>query len=1275
MFKIVRTFLEHRLLAWLLLVVVVAGGLYVSPLEWRPSWFPANPVPVDAIPDLGENQQIVMTSWPGRSPQDIEDQITYPLVSWLLGTPGVKTIRSTSMFGYSFIYVVFEDDVDFYWARSRLVEKLSSIPAGLLPEGLSPQLGPDATGLGQIYWYTLEGRDPETGEPVGGWDPWELRAIQDFYVRYALQSVPGVSEVASVGGFVKEYQIDLDPIAMRAHGITLKDVIKAIKESNIEVGAQTIELNKVEYFVRGLGYVKNLKDLEEAVVKVVDNVPIRIKDIGFVTIGPAPRRGGLDMGGVEAVGGVVAMRYGENPKKVIDAVKDRIQEIQKGLPIRVLPDGRKSQVTIVPFYDRTGLINETIGTIERALEEEILITIIVILLLLFNLRISFLVSVLIPIGVLAVFILMKVFNVPAHIMSILGIAISIGVMVDIGIVLTEVILRHLEEDKGIPRLEAIWNGVKEVLGPLLTAQLTTIVSFLPVFALEASEGKLFKPVAITKTLAMASAVILASLLIPALAYYVFGEYKRAKNALRTLLGAILFVLGIKALGLHYWWGILVILLSIIELIVGLTGSYSQFLKKEFKFTQSKWWLFITGTKVRIPLIALIVTAILAQEWMPLGLQNTEFTNFIFVAIVIGVILGSLLFYTRIFKRAVVWSIKHSWIPITLTIILVIVGFTAWHGVPRILQHFGKTGEKILNTQIGIALAKTFPGFGREFMPQFDEGSFLLMPTLMPHAGVEEVKEVIALLDKRVLNIPEVYQVVGKWGRVESALDPAPISMFENIVNFRSEYITDERGYVLRFKVDENGAFVLKDGTKYNPEKDGFRIIDTSLLIKDPQGKPFRQWRPHIKTTDDIWREISSQTNGIPGLTGAPKLGPIQTRIVMLQTGMRAPMGIKLFGPDLETLEKVSLQIEQILKEVPGIEPPTVYAERVVGKPYLEIKFDRRALARYGLTIQEVNRYVEMLIGGMPLSYTVEGRERFPIRARFAREWRDDPDVLEQLPISTPTGQWIPLGYVADITYRRGPQAIRGENTFLVTYITFDKKEGWSEVDVVELAKKTLDEKVEKGELILPKGTTYQFAGTYENQIRAMKRLSLIIPIALATIFLLLYSNFKRLIPTIMVFSETLITFSGGMLLIWLYNQPWFLDFEIAGVPAREAFNIHPLNMSVAVWIGFLALFGISTDNAVIMGSYILERFNHVKPKTTSGLIRVIVEAANRRIRPAMMTTATTLIALLPVLSAPGKGAEFMTALAVPTFGGMIFQWLCVLITPVLYWWWLKRKIK
>jgi Cu(I)/Ag(I) efflux system membrane protein CusA/SilA len=504
--KFIRFFLENKLVTFLLLFIFIAWGIVTAPFNWETGIFPRDPVPVDAIPDIGENQQIVYTEWPGRSPQDIEDQISYPLTTALLGIPGVKDIRSNSIFGFSSIYVIFEEDIEFYWSRTRILEKLNSLSSGTLPEDVTPALGPDATALGQIYWYTLEGRDKE-GNPAGGWDPHELRTIQDFYVRYALTSAKGIAEVASIGGFVKEYQVDIDPNAMRAHGVTVSQIMEAVKKSNLDIGARTIEFNRVEYLVRALGYIKSLEDIEESVVAVQNNVPIRIKDVAKVNYGPATRRGGLDKGGAEAVGGVVVARFGANPLEAINNIKNKITEISPGLPIKTLDDGTVSKVTIVPFYDRTGLIKETLGTLESALTEEVIISIIVVIILMLSLQASFLISSLLPIGVLMTFIAMRQFGVDANIVALSGIAIAIGVMVDVGVVFTENIARHLDmpENKGVrgrKLLTVIYDGTTEVASAVITALFTTVVSFLPVFAMQAAEGKLFRPLAFTKTFAM-----------------------------------------------------------------------------------------------------------------------------------------------------------------------------------------------------------------------------------------------------------------------------------------------------------------------------------------------------------------------------------------------------------------------------------------------------------------------------------------------------------------------------------------------------------------------------------------------------------------------------------------------------------------------------------------------------------------------------------------------------------------------------------------------------
>ncbi|MEI7504169.1 MAG: efflux RND transporter permease subunit, partial [Paludibacter sp.] len=542
--RLVKYFLYHRLITFIFLIAFIVMGVAYSPFDWKTGMIPRDPIPVDAIPDIGDNQQIVSIEWMGRSPKDMQDQVSYPLTSALLGIPGVKTIRSTSMFGMSFIYIIFKDNVEFYWSRSRILEKLNSLPSGTLPQGVQPTLGPDATALGQIFWYTLEGRDPKTGKPNGGWNPQELRTIQDFYVKYGLSAAEGVSEVASVGGFTKEYQVDVNPEALKAFGVTVMDVMNAVRKSNLDIGAETIELNNVEYIIRGLGYVKSLEDLEGSVVAVRNNVPVRIKDVAQTSFGPATRRGGLDKAGSEAVGAVVVARYGSNPMEVIGNVKAKIKEIEAGLPQKTLPDGSISKVTVVPFYDRTGLIKETIGTLESALSHEILISIIVIIVLVLNLRASIIVAGLLPLGVLMTFILMHFFHVDANIVALSGIAIAIGVMVDIGIVDVENILRHLEmpENKGIRGKElmtVIYNATTEVRDAVVTSIATTIVSFLPVFAMEAAEGKLFHPLAFTKTFALLSAFVLGIVVLPTLVHILFDVKIDTKKVRRYFNGGLI----------------------------------------------------------------------------------------------------------------------------------------------------------------------------------------------------------------------------------------------------------------------------------------------------------------------------------------------------------------------------------------------------------------------------------------------------------------------------------------------------------------------------------------------------------------------------------------------------------------------------------------------------------------------------------------------------------------------------------------------------------------
>ena len=1239
------------------LIAFVVFGIVYTPFNWHTGTFPRDPIPVDAIPDIGDNQQIVATEWMGRSPKDIQDQITYPLTTALLGIPGVNTIRSTSMFGMSFIYIIFKDNVEFYWSRSRILEKLNSLPTGTLPAGVTPTLGPDATALGQIYWYTLEGRDTKTGKPSGGWSPQELRTIQDFYVKYSLSTAEGVSEVASVGGFIKEYQVDINPEALKAFNVSVMDVMNAVRKSNLDIGAETVELNNVEYIIRGLGYVKSLEDLELSVITVRNNVPVRIKDVAHTSFGPATRRGGLDKSGAEAVGAVVVARYGSNPMEVINNVKEKIKGIEAGLPQKTLADGTISKVTVIPFYDRTSLIKETIGTLESALSHEILISIIVIIVLVLNLRASLIVAGLLPIGVLMTFILMRFFGIDANIVALSGIAIAIGVMVDIGIVDVENILRHLEmpENHGVrgkKLMSVIYQATTEVRAAVVTSIATTIVSFLPVFAMQASEGKLFHPLAFTKTFALLSAFILGIVVLPTLVH-IFFNIRFDTKKIRKFFNGLLIVVGVLFVIFWQSWTALALI------AIGINNLF------EYRWTNKRKEF---PNYINIAITVFVAVYYLSIEWLPLGAHNSVLSNFLFVSGIVAAILSVLMVMVHFYEPILRWGLRNKWKFLLLPVFTLFFGLLVWQGFDKVFGFTASGMERLgwksfRQTSGWQGAIKIFPGTGKEFMPSLNEGSFLLMPTSMPHSGIEKNLEYVELLDKRLSAIPEVEVAVGKWGRVNSALDPAPVQMFENTINYRSEYILDENGHRMQFKIDRDGSFILRNGSTYNPKNQPFMVIPADSLIPDNSGDYFRQWRPHIKKPNDIWNEIVKVTN-IPGLTSAPKLQPIETRLVMLSTGMRAPMGLKVYGPDLETIEKAGMMFERALKDVHSVKASSVFYDRAVGAPYIEIKLNREAMARFGMSISDVQEILQVAVGGMALSHSVEGRERFPIRVRYARELRDNPEAIKRILVPAMNGVQIPLSEIADIDYTKGAQMIRSEDTFLVGYVIFDKIEGKAEVDVVEEAAKILQNKIASGELSIPAGVTYKFAGNYEQQIRATKRLSIVIPISLIMIFLLLYFQFKTITASFIHFSGVFVAFAGGFIMIWLYGQDWFMNFAVAGINLRDMFQMHPINLSVAVWVGFIALFGIATNDGVIMGTYIHQVFEEKHPSTVHDVREAVVLAGKKRVRPAMMTTAVAVIALLPVLTSTGKGADIMVPMAIPTFGGMIIQLMTIYVVPL-----------
>ncbi len=1261
--------LRYKPVVLALLAALILGGLYTAPFELDLGGLPRDPIPVDAIPDLGENQQIVFTEWMGRSPRDVEDQITYPLTTALLGVPGVKSVRSNSFFGFSTIYLIFEEDVDFYWSRARILEKLNSLPAGSLPDGVQSALGPDATALGQIYWYTLEGRDAD-GALTGGWDPHELRRVQDWSVRYALLATEGVSEVASIGGFSQEYHVDVDPDAMHVHRVSINDVHQAVRMANLDVGARNLEINRVEYFIRGLGFIQNIEDIENAVIKVNDNAPVYVKDVAHVSLGPAQRRGALDVGGAEAVGGVVIARFGENPLQVIRDLERRIAQIAPGLPKKTLADGTVSQVTIAPFYNRAGLILETLGVLKTALSHQVLITIIVALIMISHIRGAALISAMLPLSVLFAFIVMKYAGVDANVVALAGIAIAIGTVVDLGVVIVENILVHLQRDDGRePVSHLIVRAVGEVGGAALTAVATTVISFMPVFALQAAEGKLFKPLAFTKTFVLIAAIAVSLTVLPLMADALFrrrarwGWPRRAAPALLLGSGVAVWVF------VSWHAGLLLTLLGLHRLAASLlTGRRRKILHSAIH-----------------AMLAFAVTLFLTLAWRPLGPNRGVLANFLLTAMIIGAALAFFLLLRWTYPRILRWTLEHRLWFLPIPLLITAFGLLAWRGFDKTL---GWLPAPVANLPPVAALAAQFPGLGKEFIPPLNEGSFLYMPTTMVHASIGESLDILKKQDIRFEAISEVETVVGKLGRAETPLDPAPISMIETVINYKSKYIVDEGGRRLSFRFDASETDLFRDAAgRPAPAPDGrpyttrgkFERDESGRLIADPNGAPFRQWRPPldpalnpdrrawpgIRNPDDIWEEIL-RAGKLPGVTSAPKLQPIGARLIMLQTGMRAPMGIKIKGPDLDSIEATGLQIEKLLRELPSVRGPAVFAERIIGKPYLEIKIDRNAIARHGVKLQQAQQVIETAIGGKTITVTVEGRERYPVRVRYLRERRDTLEDLSKVLITAGDGAQIPLSQLATVDYARGPQMIKSENAQLTSYVTFDKAPGQAEVDVVEQVAAYLARKEAAGELTRPPNVSYEFAGSFQNQARAAKTLSVILPLSLLAIFAILYLQFRSIANSLIVFSGIAVAWAGGFIMIWLYGQPWFLDVSLFGENARDLFRIGEVNMTVAVWVGFLALFGIATDDGVLISACLDQTFAKKKPTTVEEIRQATIEAGRRRAAPALITSATTVIALIPVLAATGRGSEIMAPMAIPTFGGMTVVAISMFVTPCLY---------
>lgn len=1119
-------------------------------------WYATQKVPLDAIPNVGENQVIVLTEWSGRSPRDMEDQITYPLSVALQAVPGAKNVRGKSMFGFSFVQVTFDDDVDFYWARSRVAEQLTTV-SGTLPDGVTPTLAPDATALGQIYYYVLE--------PPPGMDLAELRSKQDFFIKYALQSVDGVAEVASIGGYVKQYQVEVDPDKLRYHNIPLSKVIAAVKASNIDVGAKTVEKGGMEFIVRGRGFIgsgktepETIDQINNTVVLTRDGIPVRVRDLAQVQTGPSFRRGALDLNGSEAVGGVVVMRYGENPRAVIERVKAKVAALESEL----------GGIQILGIYDRTLLIDETIGTLTTALAEETLITIVIVVLFLLHVRASLIIAITLPMAVLMSFAAMKWYGVDANIMSLAGIAIAIGTMVDMGIIVLENIYGALAEDeannKGLDareterrRMVVIRDAAAEVVPAVMTAVTTTIISFLPVFFLTGRDYKLFAPLAWTKTFALAASLIVAITVVPALCRMFL---RSSRTSRRTGLLAGIAMGAVAAATCHFVWRDQIAtlthldprLVTLMAAVIGLGAG---------------WWMM--REKIR------------SMEENP----ASRFMRFLYA--------GRL----RL-------ALRRKMLMLSFPAIIFVIGLGAWIGLPTVLKPVERVVSMLgadLNEVPGYIQAKhLFTGLKSDDWIALDEGSWFYMPSLYPAASFNQAMEILQSQDVLIKGIPEVANVMGKIGRVDSALDPAPAAM-----------------------------------------------VETYVMLK-----PRNEWRKGM-TERKIWDEINAVAT-LPGVTPASPLQPIEGRIVMLQAGIKASMAVRIYGDSLQGLSKASLAVAEQLKELHLVNAGTVNPDIVMGKPYYEFEVDREEAARYGMTTMMVNEIVSAGLGGLDVTTTVEGRERYPIQIRFNRDVRERIEELPLVSVVTPTEEVVPLGRLANVETTWGPGAINSEDSRLVAHVMFSPSGGAGDLETVASVMESLRKAREDGSLEFPDGNfELQAVGSFQNQIEANERLMWILPSVFLINLLLHYLHFRNLPISLVVFSGIPIACAGGMIAI-----------AVMGV-----------ELNTAVWVGFIALAGLAADDGIVMASYIHERLKRRTITTVEDLRNEIYEAGLKRIRPCVMTTITTLCALLPVLMATGRGADVARAMALPVFGGMLIEPFTTFVVPTVYCAYMEFKLR
>ena len=1143
--KIIQWCVQNRFMVVLCTVLVIVAGV-LAMLK----------TPIDAIPDLSDAQVIIYTKYPGQAPQVVEDQVTYPLTTAMLSVPFAKVVRGYSFFGYSFVYIIFEDGTDLYWARSRVLEYLNFV-AGRLPLGVTPSLGPDATGVGWVYEYVLQ-------DTLGTHDLQQLRSLQDWFLRYELVSVPGVSEVASIGGFVKQYQVEVDPNKLLAYDLSIEKVKNAILRSNRDVGGKLVEMAEAEFMVRGLGYITSLRDLEEIAVGVDQKgTPILLKNMANIHLGPELRRGILEWDGEgEAVGGIVIIRYGENALEVIGDIKEKLKELRRGLP---------AGVVIEEGYNRATLIRSAIHTLKSKLLEELIVVALICLIFLLHFRSAFVAIFTLPVGILMSFIAMKILGINANIMSLSGIAIAIGVMVDASVVLVENAHKHLARDSGKkPHTAIILDSAKEVGPALFYSLLIITVSFLPVFSLQEQSGRLFKPLAYTKTFAMAASAMLAVTIVPVLMTFFVRDRTLSPETTRQR-------------RLVIW-------------IISMAGPPLLVIAGGIAGLRLPDWSLVAAVVVSLfALVCLVPQKIVEESRNPLSR-----------------------FFIRLYRPVIHGVLR--WPKFTILISLLLLGLSIY----------------------------PLSRLGSEFMPPLNEGSLLYMPTTLPGISITKARELVQQTDKIIQSFPEVQHTLGKIGRAETATDPAPLSMIETTITLWPKVVY-EKEHVQRFFSRWPG-WLKEPLTWLWPEvKNGKTLHQWRLKKVD---RFFSSWPYWLKkplsliwpgeryiTMDELVEDLDRAVR-FPGLTNAWTM-PIKTRIDMLSTGIKTPVGIKVMGPDLQTLTDLGAKIEAVVGQIPGT--LSAYSERITGGNYLDFNIRRDQIARYGLTVGDIQDSIVTAIGGKNITYTVEGLERYPVNLRYSRELRDNIDLLKGVLVTAPTGAHIPLGQLVHISIHKGPASIKTENSRPNAWIYVDLK-GVDVGTYVEKAKKIVSREVK-----LPTGYSITWSGQYEYMEKARKTLNLIVPLTLVIIFVLLYMHFHNFSEALIVMASLPFALVGGVWLLYL------LDY----------------NLSVAVVVGFIALAGLAAETGVVMLVYLDQAF---KRSNESGMMnspkalrQAIMEGTVERVRPKLMTVSTTLIALLPIMWGTETGSQVMKRIAAPMVGGLISSTvLTLVIIPAVY---------